>query len=62
MEATYWMWPDRDDPIVSNIQSSELARRLATVVERPVATQQEYRELIGASAAPGKASLGSETA
>jgi 3-keto-5-aminohexanoate cleavage enzyme len=62
MEDTYWLWPHRDDRIVSNSQSFELATHLATVVGRPVATQQEYPELIGASAPQSKASPASETA
>jgi 3-keto-5-aminohexanoate cleavage enzyme len=49
MEDTYWLWPHRDDRIVSNRQTFELATQLAAVVGRPVATQQEYRELIGAA-------------
>ncbi|WP_053572891.1 beta-keto acid cleavage family enzyme [Caballeronia cordobensis] len=49
MEDTYWLWPHRDDRIVSNRQTFELATQLASVVGRPVATQREYRELIGAA-------------
>ncbi|MFM0339258.1 beta-keto acid cleavage family enzyme [Paraburkholderia fungorum] len=49
MEDTYWLWPHRDDRIQSNRQTFELATQLAAVVGRPVATQQEYRELIGAA-------------
>jgi 3-keto-5-aminohexanoate cleavage enzyme len=57
MEDTYWLWPHRDDRIVSNRQTFELATQLASVVGRPVATQREYRELIGAALPETSASI-----
>ena len=60
MEDTYWLWPHRDDRISSNLQIFELASQLAAVVGRPVATPEEYRQLIGAGTTEvtlGQASL-----
>ncbi|MBT2302038.1 3-keto-5-aminohexanoate cleavage protein [Variovorax paradoxus] len=48
MEDTYWLWPHRDDRIESNVQAYGLASKLSDVVGRPVATQAEYRRMIGA--------------
>ena len=48
MEDTYWLWPHRDDRIESNMQAYGLASKLSDVVGRPVASQAEYRRMIGA--------------
>lgn len=47
MEDTVWLWPHRDDKIKSNAQMLELAKLLAMVVGRDIATQEEYREIVG---------------
>jgi 3-keto-5-aminohexanoate cleavage enzyme len=50
MEDTYWKWPHRDDRITSNLECLELAKKLADVVGRPVATPAEYRAALGLAA------------
>lgn len=47
MEDTYWLWPHRDDRIESNLQALQMGQMISQVVGRPVATQSEYRELMG---------------
>lgn len=47
MEDTYWKWPHRDDRITSNLECLELAKKLAEVVGRPVASPAEYRAALG---------------
>jgi 3-keto-5-aminohexanoate cleavage enzyme len=47
MEDTYWKWPHRDDRITSNLECLELAKKLADVLGRPVATPAEYRAALG---------------
>ena len=51
MEDTYWKWPHRDDRIGSNLECLDLAKKLAEVVGRPVATPAEYRAALGLPAA-----------
>lgn len=51
MEDTVWLWPHREDRIESNMQALEMAKNLAQVVGRDVATHAEYREIIGLPAA-----------
>jgi len=46
MEDTYYLWPHRDDRIESNLQCLELAKHISQAVGRPIATQQEYREML----------------
>jgi 3-keto-5-aminohexanoate cleavage enzyme len=48
MEDTYWKWPHRDDRIESNVESLGLAKQLAEVVGRPVATPAEYGAMMRA--------------
>jgi 3-keto-5-aminohexanoate cleavage enzyme len=47
MEDTYYLWPHRSDIIESNLQKFELARQLSEVVGRPIASQREYRQMVG---------------
>lgn len=47
MEDTVWLWPHREDRVESNLQALELAKSLAGVVGRDVASHAEYREMIG---------------
>jgi 3-keto-5-aminohexanoate cleavage enzyme len=47
MEDTYWLWPHRDDRIQSNLQALQLGQMISQVVGRPVATQEEYRAMLG---------------
>jgi 3-keto-5-aminohexanoate cleavage enzyme len=47
MEDTYWLWPHRDDKVESNLQALRLGQMIAEVVGRPVATQEEYRAMLG---------------
>jgi 3-keto-5-aminohexanoate cleavage enzyme len=47
MEDTIWRWPHRDDLIESNLQQLEIAKQLAGVLGREVATHAEYREMVG---------------
>jgi 3-keto-5-aminohexanoate cleavage enzyme len=47
MEDTYWLWPHRDDKIESNLQALRLGQMIADVTGRPVASPQEYRDMLG---------------
>lgn len=47
MEDTVWLWPHRQDKIQNNLQMLELAKNLAGVLGRDVATQREYRDIVG---------------
>lgn len=47
MEDTYYLWPHRNDLIESNLQTFKLAQQLSEVVGRPIATQAEYRQMVG---------------
>lgn len=47
MEDTIWLWPHRNDLVQSNLQYLELAKQLAGVLGRSVATPREYREIVG---------------
>lgn len=47
MEDTYYLWPHRNDLIQSNLQTFEMAKKLSDLVGRPIATQAEYRAMIG---------------
>jgi 3-keto-5-aminohexanoate cleavage enzyme len=56
MEDTVWLWPHRNDRAESNPQFLELAKSLATVLGRDIATHEEYREIVGMPARePAKA-------
>jgi len=47
MEDTYWLWPHRDDKVESNLQALQLGQMIAQVTGRPVASQGEYRTMLG---------------
>jgi 3-keto-5-aminohexanoate cleavage enzyme len=47
MEDTYWLWPHREDRIESNLQALQLGQMISQVVGRPVATQEDYRAMLG---------------
>lgn len=47
MEDTYWLWPHRNDIIQSNLQAFQMGQMISQVVGRPVATQTEYRAMLG---------------
>ena len=47
MEDSVWLWPHRDDLITSNAQHVRLAANLVQTLGRRIATQAEYRDLIG---------------
>jgi 3-keto-5-aminohexanoate cleavage enzyme len=47
MEDTIWRWPHRNDLVDSNLQYLEMAKQLAAVLGREVATHAEYREIVG---------------
>jgi uncharacterized protein (DUF849 family) len=47
MEDTFWLWPHRDDRIQSNLQALQLGQMISQVVGRPVASQEEYRTMLG---------------
>lgn len=49
MEDTLWMWPHKDDMLKSNTQHLELAKEIALVTGREIATRSEYREIVGLS-------------
>ena len=51
MEDTIWRWPHREDLVESNLQFFEMAKQLASVVGREIATPAEYRQMIGMPAA-----------
>ncbi len=56
MEDTVWLWPHRNDRAQSNTQFLDLAKNLANVLGREVATHEEYREIVGMPARePAKA-------
>ena len=58
MEDTYWLWPHRDDRVESNLQALQMGQLISQVVGRPVATQEEYRAMLGLPA-PTTAVVGS---
>jgi len=47
MEDTYWLWPHRDDQVESNLQALHMGQMISQVVGRPVASQEEYRAMLG---------------
>ncbi len=47
MEDTVYMWPHRDDLIPSNREALGMAKTLANLLGREVATHREYREIVG---------------
>ena len=47
MEDTYYLYPHRNDIIESNLQVFKHAQMLSEVSGRPIATQAEYRQMIG---------------
>lgn len=56
MEDTVWLWPHREDRVTSNMQFFELAKSLAGVLGRDIATHEEYREMVGMPAVAGSPS------
>ncbi|MBU8867804.1 3-keto-5-aminohexanoate cleavage protein [Paenarthrobacter aromaticivorans] len=47
MEDTYFKWPHREDKLTSNLEAFQLAKQLAEVVGRRVATPSETRAIMG---------------
>ena len=47
MEDTVWLWPHRDERVESNMQFLEMAKALAGVLGREVASHAEYRRMVG---------------
>lgn len=47
MEDTYYKWPHREDKLTSNLEAFQLAKQLAEVVGRRVATPAEARAIMG---------------
>ena len=47
MEDTVWLWPHRPDRVSSNMQMLEMAKSLAELLGRDVASHAEYRQLVG---------------
>ncbi len=47
MEDTYWLYPHREDKIESNLQALRMGQMISQVTGRPVATQLEYRQMLG---------------
>jgi 3-keto-5-aminohexanoate cleavage enzyme len=47
MEDTVWLWPHRDEKVQSNLQYLEMAKSLAQVLGRDVASHEEYRRMVG---------------
>ncbi len=48
MEDTVWLWPHRNDKVQSNVQFLEMAKSLAQLLGRDIASHEEYREIVGA--------------
>jgi 3-keto-5-aminohexanoate cleavage enzyme len=47
MEDTVWLWPHRNEKVQSNLQFLEIAKSLAQVLGRDIASHEEYREIVG---------------
>lgn len=47
MEDTVWKWPHQDQKLTSNVEALRMAKQLAAVLGRQVATPAEYRDLVG---------------
>jgi 3-keto-5-aminohexanoate cleavage enzyme len=47
MKDTVWVWPHRDERIASNLQMLEMAKSLAALLGREVASHADYRSLVG---------------
>lgn len=47
MEDTYFKWPHREDKLSSNLEAFQLAKQLAEVVGRRIATPTETRAIMG---------------
>jgi 3-keto-5-aminohexanoate cleavage enzyme len=47
MEDTVWLWPHRNEKVQSNLQYLEMAKSLAQVLGRDIATHEEYRQMVG---------------
>lgn len=47
MEDTVWKWPHKQEKVQSNLEVFRLAKQLAEVLGRSVATPAEYREILG---------------
>lgn len=50
MEDTVWKWPHKQDKLTSNLEAFRMAKQLAEVLGREVATPGEYREITGLGA------------
>ena len=56
MEDTVWRWPHKDEKLTSNLQAFEMAKTMAGVLGREVATPAETRQMLGLPAvAPRRA-------
>jgi 3-keto-5-aminohexanoate cleavage enzyme len=47
MEDTVWYWPHRNEKVSSNLSMLNMAKELAALLGRRVATQAEYRSMVG---------------
>lgn len=47
MEDTVWLWPHRNEKVQSNLQYLEMAKSMAQVLGRDIATHAEYRQMVG---------------
>lgn len=47
MEDTVWLWPHRNERVESNMQFLELAKSLAGVLGREIASHEDYRRMVG---------------
>ena len=52
MEDTIYLWPHREDLVSSNLQALELAKTLAAITGREIASHHEYRDIVGLPAKP----------
>ncbi len=46
MEDTYWLWPHREDRIQSNVQALGMGKLISEVTGRPIASHEEYRQML----------------
>jgi 3-keto-5-aminohexanoate cleavage enzyme len=47
MEDTVWKWPHRQEKLTSNVEAFRMAKQMAEVLGREVATPAEYRQIMG---------------
>ncbi len=47
MEDTVWKWPHKQEKLSSNLEAFRMAKQLAEVLGREVATPAEYRKMLG---------------